>query len=610
MIRDQTTAPLDPYPYVWIRPGSSDRALRSVYDTAPTITAVEIERSDRAEVPIATFPTLTAAEDAIRAAFVARPFRDWQDGVRIVVRVAWDDDAEQRATLEINAPTVRERAAFGLIKWHLMELGRTLLTANSVRARAWGADVRHRLVQDRSTPQDVTADGAWRDSLRFLPTNDGAPPPAIASVIVAYGREYLPLPESPGGIRYASAAAADVAIAGFVKQSRADRQRDAVISVLVTWVDGMAFRFWFLANDQGLRPSMPDGFLFRAMEDRAEAMLADAYAEKNARALPRRPLEPQQAWARELLRRIGQSPPPVDAPRNARRASSGAPPAIRSVAFTSCDVAPVRKIVVGHEFRTLAAADFALARAVSEYPADAPGRVGFLVTWADGATHEGIAPFTRADADGGRVGVTAVVRRHLRAYTLTTAGLLGSAGLDLEARRAWGAELARRLDLDDEHRNDDGATTAAAPVVPSIRTVAIVWTENNAVPLRSFPSLWEADAAVTQALQRADFDGASIKAGFVVTWTDGAIYEGRLDVNANALAKAPSQGGLIRAYLDATARRLQSDEFRRTFGPHFPAERIARDQAWGHELARRLDADRRQHDDPAAPRNRASAGAR
>jgi hypothetical protein len=86
------------------------------------------------------------------AAFVARPFRDWQDGARIVVRVAWDDGAEQRATLEIDAPTVRERAAFGLIKWHLMELGRTLLTANSVRARAWGGEVRHRLVQDRSDP--------------------------------------------------------------------------------------------------------------------------------------------------------------------------------------------------------------------------------------------------------------------------------------------------------------------------------------------------------------------------------------------------------------------------------------------------------------------------
>lgn len=47
-------------------------------------------------------------------------------------------------------------------------------------------------------------------------------------------------------------AAAHAAFAGFVKQRRADRQHDAVISVLVSWVDGMAFRFWFLANDQGL----------------------------------------------------------------------------------------------------------------------------------------------------------------------------------------------------------------------------------------------------------------------------------------------------------------------------------------------------------------------
>ena len=614
-MRDQTTAPADPYPYVWIRPGSSDRALRTVYDAAPRITAVEIERSERAEVPIATFPTLTAAEDAIRGAFEARPFRDWQDSVRIVVRVAWDDDAEQRATLEIDAPTVRERAAFGLIKWHLMELGRKLLTVNSIRARAWGAEVRQRLVQDRSDPKHVAADAAWRDSLRFLPTADGAPP-EVAEVVVAFGNQYLPLPESPGGIRYASVAAADDAIAAFVRQSRARGDLDGVITVRVSWVDGMAFECWFQANDSGLRPSLPT--IYRAMEAQAEPMLADTYAEQNARTIPRRPLAPQQAWARELMRRIGKTPERVDAPRNAPRLPSGPVPAIRAVAFTSCDVAPLRKVLVGHEFRSLAAADVALARALSEHPADAEGRVGFVVTWTDGATHEGVAAFTRADADGANVGHAALLRRHLRAYALTTAhasklgALLGTAGAANDARQAWGAELARRLDADDHaRRNDDGATTITATGdTPAIREVAILWAENDAVPVRSFPSLRDADVAIERALRRVDFDNAAIKIGYLVSWTDGASYEGRADARAEWIAAAPEKAGLIREALAATARWLQSDTFHNRFAPHFTAERMAKDRAWGRELARRLDADRRRLDDAAAPRNRASAGAR
>ncbi len=141
-----------------------------------------------------------------------------------------------------------------------------------------------------------------------------------------------------------------------------------------------------------------------------------------------------------------------------------------------------------------------------------------------------------------------------------------------------------------------------------IREVAILWSENPQIPTRTFPTLWEADAAIAAVLVREPMSRARDKTGYLVTWTDGATHEGKLEASRADLADAAPMGGLLRRHLNDTAWWLRSQRFRDMFAAHRAPAEIARDQAWGRELLYRLASDKVDTVDVKAPRNRARRG--
>lgn len=290
-----------------------------------------------------------------------------------------------------------------------------------------------------------------------------------------------------------------------------------------------------------------------------------------------------------------------------------APPRIATVAIVATDHPGVRQLV-GRSFDSLGAADRALGAAFTAAPPAAVARVDFLVTWRDGAAHVGTIDVTAArlaDAPG------ALLYAHLRRYDeiVDAPGYVEVAralGHDLAARRAWAAELRARLDAEFPRNARPGrprAEVAARPAAdaPRVREVAITFSENAAVAVAAHPSIWAADAALAAAFQREPPPPgrAYAKTFFRIDWTDGAHHEGRVDVSREALARAASRGGLLRAHLDEYARWLASDDYLRMFAGHRPGDEIAHAQAWGVDLGRRLAVDLAAHVDPRAPRNRA-----
>jgi len=123
---------------------------------------------------------------------------------------------------------------------------------------------------------------------------------------------------------------------------------------------------------------------------------------------------------------------------------------------------------------------------------------------------------------------------------------------------------------------------------PRIARVRILWSENSAVPVRSFHSLADADAALATAFERVPppEGGAYDKTAFEVLWTDGERHEGRADVRRIDLHTAPEAGGIIRQHLNHVGRWLRD---RSSTSPLWTPEEAADRKAWGEELLRRLD---------------------
>lgn len=133
---------------------------------------------------------------------------------------------------------------------------------------------------------------------------------------------------------------------------------------------------------------------------------------------------------------------------------------------------------------------------------------------------------------------------------------------------------------------------------PSIAKVQILWSENGAVPTRSFPTLWKADAALARAfaIEPPPSGGSYDKTGFVIEWTDGMTHEGRVDVTPGIVSDAIGRGGILRAHVEAFAQYLLSDRHADFWTRHHgdsDAGGLAERQAWGRELLVRLEADRR-----------------
>jgi hypothetical protein len=124
--------------------------------------------------------------------------------------------------------------------------------------------------------------------------------------------------------------------------------------------------------------------------------------------------------------------------------------------------------------------------------------------------------------------------------------------------------------------------------VPRIARVRILWSENSAVPVRSFHSLAGADSALATAFEREPppEGGAYDKTAFEVLWTDGQHHEGRADVRRIDVHTAPEAGGILRQHLDHVGRWLRD---RSSTSPLWTSEEAADRKAWGEELLRRLD---------------------
>ena len=152
----------------------------------------------------------------------------------------------------------------------------------------------------------------------------------------------------------------------------------------------------------------------------------------------------------------------------------------------------------------------------------------------------------------------------------------------------------------------DGDPPRASP--PTISSVEILWSENREVPTRTFPSLWEADAALARAFASdpPPDGGGYDKTSFRIVWSDDMAHEGRIDVNPEIVATAALRGGMLRGHVEDFARYLtserQADFWKRQHGDGDP-DGLADRQAWGRELRARLDADRRTHTDASAVRN-------
>ncbi len=409
-----------------IQPGTSDRSTRGVHVAAPEISSVRFERSANPELPIGASASLWDAEQALRAAFERRRPVDGAAPVSTVFRVEWADGARHRATLPTDAATVRDDAAFGLLKAYLMRQGRAFADSADPALRAWGAELRHRLANDRSHPDALADVAAWRASLAFLPTGTGAPP-VVADVVVALGADALVPSPDDGGLVFDSIAAADAAIGQYARTAGPRAPAGAIVAVRVTWVDGMRFTVWDPVPTV-VRDLDGAAYIRAQIERRARHILAEGYAEKNARTLPRRDLAPQRAWAAELLRRLA-----ADGPRNA-----AALPRVTEVRIRASENHAARRLV-GQRFTSLRLADHALAHAfaVEPPPDDGADKTDFEVTWSDGASHIGTMDVTRAVLAAAASGL---LDRHLRRYRamVRSASYEGTAralGLDLADRR-------------------------------------------------------------------------------------------------------------------------------------------------------------------------------
>ena len=149
----------------------------------------------------------------------------------------------------------------------------------------------------------------------------------------------------------------------------------------------------------------------------------------------------------------------------------------------------------------------------------------------------------------------------------------------------------------------DGARTVPSPLVSA---VDILWSDDARMPIRTFPSLAEADAAFATAF--APLRGRAFKeSGFRIRWTDGKEYEGVVQVTPEIVAAASSRGGILRAHLESHAHWLQGPRHTKLWHHWYGAtnpDGLAARRAWGHELAHRLATDAVVQRGPEARRNR------
>ena len=119
--------------------------------------------------------------------------------------------------------------------------------------------------------------------------------------------------------------------------------------------------------------------------------------------------------------------------------------------------------------------------------------------------------------------------------------------------------------------------------------------------VRTFPSLWAADAALAALFAEAAPTAADAYA-YSVTWADDETHQGVVDIRPRVLAAAGHRGGILRAQLTDYVAHIGSSEWVRDIWRRDPAD-VVRIQAWAAELRRRLAFDLRDEREPRRPRN-------
>ena len=251
-------------------------------------------------------------------------------------------------------------------------------------------------------------------------------------------------------------------------------------------------------------------------------------------------------------------------------------------------------------YRSLAAADIALARAFAIEPPPVGGgydKTAFRLVWVDGEAHEGRADVREVDV---ATSVTAggLLREHLMHVGTWLAANAATSDLfpieERAAKAAWGVELLRRLEATAVPSVKDLVVTAPLRRrTPTSPRVTIERSTSPVAPLGEFATLEDADAALARAFPTvpALIDGIAPSITVGVTWPDGYWIDTQHFITAERLEGAARDGGLLRHLLldDAANRRAGKGWVTRS-----DAERRSREaQAWAVYSRLGVDPDRR-----------------
>jgi hypothetical protein len=345
-------------------------------------------------------------------------------------------------------------------------------------------------------------------------------------------------------VTFASLADAEHAIAtAWAHRPARDPWTERRVRYTITWRDG--WRFGGMVDLQRAHTAQP-GFLRTHLEHAGRTM-----------SRPSRPADVAAAGAALLARLAADAVPQV---RNAVYA----PPPLARVEILWSENRLLDKPQV---YRSLAAADVALARAFAVEPPNPGGgyrKTAFRLVWVDGQAHEGRADVRAIDLVTS-VAAGGLLRQHLiivATWLAKNAATSDQIPVDERAdKAAWGVELLRRVDAAPRPSVKDLVLTApprrrgklGSPRVEVTRSTSPV------VLLGHYATLEAADAMLARAFPTVPslIDGIAPSITAEVIWPDGYRADTQHFVTRERLDGAARDGGLLRHLLldDAAIRR-------------------------------------------------------
>jgi len=302
-----------------------------------------------------------------------------------------------------------------------------------------------------------------------------------------------------------------------------------------------------------------------------------------------------------------QAPAEPAAPSAAALPPASTTPTIRRVEILWSE----NGAVTPDTFASLWDADAALARGFASDPPPTGGgydKTAFRIVWSDDMTHEGRVDVTpeivsTAASRGG------MIRGHAEDFAR---GLTSERHADfwkrshgdddpdgLEDRQTWGREVLARLDAD-KHAHVDATAlrNVGKPIVskrPAILAVDIKWSDDAQLPTGRFPSLAEADQALTAYFTTTPPKLTHYRITYYVTFVDGAAHQGRIELPAAAIPSWIQHGGILRHHLltEGAKQRKEGGALPRGVGTDAAQDALALGSV---EFHRRIRADTKAHD--------------